>query len=101
MDVSLDKADLITLVLGLNPPMELEGKYTQFCGNQWNDDWKWNREKLNSMTEQELYTLYLVVRDSNNEKLNRWEEIRESLMNPECDEEFARMLEVKFKHTGE
>lgn len=60
MEVRLDKADLIALVCGLNPPMKLYRTHTQFCENQW----KWNCEKLNSMNEEELYELYLTVRDS-------------------------------------
>ena len=33
-------------------------KLTPFCGNQWNEYWKWNREELEKISMENLITLY-------------------------------------------
>ncbi len=30
----------------------------EFCGNQWNEDWRWKREKLMELSEYRLTEIY-------------------------------------------
>ena len=60
----MNKQILIDAIIGrgLNPYVDAI-KYeklglARFCGNQWNEDWMWIREKLESLTETELITIY-------------------------------------------
>ena len=64
MKVDLDKQDLVNLVLSTNPKSMQECDnltkvgLMEFCGNQWNEDWKWKKEILNSMIENDLWEIY-------------------------------------------
>ena len=44
---SIDQADAMTKV-GL----------AEFCGNQWNEDWQWLKDKLIELDEAELTEIY-------------------------------------------
>ena len=57
MFVNLDKTDLISLCKSLTPPFGGD-KYSVFCGNQWNEDWKWKDGVFERMSEDQLYLFY-------------------------------------------
>ncbi len=65
MHVELSKQDLINMVKGVKPKsMEECNNYTKsglmvFSGNQWNEDWDWVTVKLETMSEVDLFNLYL------------------------------------------
>ena len=58
INANLDLDDLLTLVKGLVPPYGGD-KYSEFCGDQWNEDWKWKEDAFNKMDEDELWAFYL------------------------------------------
>ena len=64
MQVELDKADLLKLVSTVKV-FESELQEFQyrgwiiFTGNQWGPDFEWNHAYLNSLTEAELWEVYL------------------------------------------
>jgi hypothetical protein len=51
----LTKHELINLICGR--PAFGKGTYTKFTGNQWNEEWDWDRDKLDKLSEAELYKL--------------------------------------------
>jgi len=60
----LDKEDLIILIQGTWPysmgeavMLERAG-LMEFCGTEWNKDWRWREDALQEMTEKELMDLY-------------------------------------------
>jgi hypothetical protein len=67
MLVELDKRDLSLLVMGTKPYYSLfehpqvkgRGKYYDQTAN-----WDWNTTKLQELSEQELYDLFILCRDS-------------------------------------
>lgn len=61
MNVDLDINDLKTLVEGLIPPYGGD-EHSEFCGNQWNEDWKWKEDAFDNMNEEELWEFYLSRR---------------------------------------
>jgi len=68
MKIDLNKEDLINLLSSVKPDSMQEcDDYTKkglmiFSGNQWNEDWSWDRSNLSKMAEHQLYTLYLKHR---------------------------------------
>ncbi len=68
MQVDLDKIDLVNLVastapyysLFTNPLVTKFGKY--FGGQE--DRWSWDKHMLKELTEQELYDLYQLCKNS-------------------------------------
>ena len=54
------KDDLINMIIGGThiPLGGISKTLTPFCGNQWNEDWKWNRDELGKLLEEELKILY-------------------------------------------
>jgi hypothetical protein len=67
MNVDLSKKDLISLVKGTCPNMdktlELQKQgLMEFTGNQWNEDWDWNRTALNKLNEKQLLELYKDIK---------------------------------------
>jgi len=58
--IALDHQDLVNLVCGRPVPYG-ENPYTKFIGNQWNEDWEWDRSKLEKLSEGELYSIYFGV----------------------------------------
>lgn len=70
MEVNLDKKALISLVSGENPYYSIfENDLVKDCG--WyseNRGWTWYSHELEKYTEEQLYELYLLCRNSwNNE----------------------------------
>jgi len=63
MKVDLEKRDLIKLCLGLTPPYG-GCDHSEFCSNQWNEDWKWKDGIFDKMTESELIEFYMDRRPS-------------------------------------
>jgi hypothetical protein len=61
MKLDLDKRDLVTLCYGLVPPYG-GCDHSQFCGNQWNEDWEWKQDVFENMIEEELFEFYLTRR---------------------------------------
>ena len=55
--VSLSKEDLVVLCKSIAPPYGGD-IYSEFCGNQWNEDWKWKDDAFNDMTENQLWAFY-------------------------------------------
>ena len=53
------KKDIINMIRGVDPPRDHE--YSIFTGNQWNEDWEWDRDKLNELTAPELYAFYTYL----------------------------------------
>jgi hypothetical protein len=59
----LAKEDLINMICGTQPTMEQCTELTsngimEFCGNQHNPDWKFDREMLDTFSEIDLFSLY-------------------------------------------
>jgi len=65
MKVDVTKEDLINLLKGTSPKSMQECiDYTdkglmKFTGSQWNENWDWVVDKLESMSEIELFNLYI------------------------------------------
>lgn len=64
MEVS--KKLLVHAIKGIGVPIDIAENMVKigiayFCGNQWNEDWMWHTEKLESMTLEELEALYECV----------------------------------------
>jgi len=56
--VKLFKADLINIICG-RPACFFRGHtYVKFTGNQWNDDWEWDRNALSKLSVEELAKIY-------------------------------------------
>lgn len=69
MNVNLDKAGLVALVYGMIPTREQmdrlqKRKLGEFIGGFANI-WNWDRFSLESLSEQELYNLYLQLKFKN------------------------------------
>jgi len=58
MKISIDKDFILDAIVGGVSPARDE-EFGVFCGNQWNENWKWNKSKLAKMSTQELYSFYL------------------------------------------
>ena len=52
------RQQLIDMVIGGVSPPYGGNDYTRFTGNQWNEDWEWNREKLEHLSTEQLKKLY-------------------------------------------
>jgi hypothetical protein len=68
--IAVSKSDLIRLLNGTFITYAVSEKYAadglvEPCGNQWNENWKWNSAKLQQMSEDELYALYTTVKNLN------------------------------------
>jgi hypothetical protein len=57
MIVELSKKDLINLCYGLTPPWGVN-EYTEYCGDQWNEEWCWKYGIFENMNENELWKFY-------------------------------------------
>ena len=55
--VELSKSDLIRLCKSLTPPFGGD-EYSVFCGNQWNENWKWKGGVFEKMDEANLWFFY-------------------------------------------
>lgn len=69
MKVELNKAEIYGLLKSLSPPYELMNKYEEsgyghYIGG-FNDEWCWSidEEKLDDMSEEELYQEYLTLKE--------------------------------------
>ncbi len=51
--VELSHYDLVNLFCGRPRPYG-DNPYTKFTGNQWNDEWEWDREKIEKLSENDL-----------------------------------------------
>lgn len=59
MNVNLNKRDLVRLCKSTEIPYGGDNDIlTEFCGNQWNEDWKWKSDAFSNMTETELLNFY-------------------------------------------
>lgn len=38
------------------------GKYTTFTGNQWNEDWEWNKKEVQKMSTAKLKRFYAALK---------------------------------------
>ncbi|MFA5154346.1 MAG: hypothetical protein WC554_17485 [Clostridia bacterium] len=62
--MKIEKQDLINMICGVEKPdidesIELEKLgLMYFSGNQWNEDWSWDRSNLSKLTEKELEVIY-------------------------------------------
>jgi hypothetical protein len=69
LSIPVGKEELIHLLKGIGPPVTLWGQDLRQStllvskGNQWNEQWEWNEEKLNRMDEIDLYAMYLDVKN--------------------------------------
>lgn len=64
----LDKKDLLRLVFGINPYYSLfehltEKDYGSYCTGK-NENWAWNKEKVEKLSEQKLWDLYDICKNS-------------------------------------
>jgi hypothetical protein len=67
MKIELDKSALITLVNGIEPYYSLfDNQIVSSCGSFSGSQgtWSWNKSNLKELSEEELYTLYLLCKDS-------------------------------------
>jgi len=68
MLVELNKQDLISLVVGKPPYYSVfENILVKKCGyyrGGQNDEWRWDGNELEKLSEKQLYNLYLVCRNS-------------------------------------
>jgi len=68
MNVELSKKDLSALVKGTSPNYDImENDIVKKCGSYTGgfcDEWNWNYGFEKTMTEEELYQLYILCRDS-------------------------------------
>ena len=55
--VELSQRDLIILCKSLIPPFGGD-EYSEFCGNQWNEDWKWKDDMFENWSEGTLWKFY-------------------------------------------
>jgi len=55
--VDLSKQDLVRLCKSLDPPFGGD-EYSEFCGNQWNENWKWKDGVFEDMDEHALWEFY-------------------------------------------
>jgi len=68
MDLSLEKEDLINLVMGTSPSYEAIGnpivdKSGHYTGG-FHDKWTWDSYKLEKFTEEELFDIYLTCKNN-------------------------------------
>ena len=67
MKIELNKDGLIDLVNGVSPNYNLfEHTLIKSCGsyNASNGIWSWDNEKLRKLTEQEIYYVYIICKES-------------------------------------
>lgn len=69
MNVELDKKEIYGLLKSLSPPYELMDRYEKrgyghYIGG-FSDEWCWSicKEKLENMSEEELYQEYLTLKE--------------------------------------
>lgn len=67
MQVELDKVDLVNLVSSIGPYYSLfhnplVSKFGEWQGGQ--DRWAWNKYMLKELSEEDLYYLYLLCKNS-------------------------------------
>lgn len=63
LKIELTKEDLVNLVSTTTPSMSECCEYTDkglmsFTGNQWNENWSWDKSKLMEMSDKKLLNLY-------------------------------------------
>lgn len=61
--MTFEKDMLVDAIAGTHMPMAVADKMTQlglarFTGNQWNEDWEWDKRALDRLDVPELSTLY-------------------------------------------
>ncbi len=61
--MNLTKDILIDAIIGgTNIPQGGYGNLTEFCGNQWNENWKWKHDELNKIDFDKLFQLYKILK---------------------------------------
>lgn len=66
MKIEVDKIDLISMVMGMEPGYDLFEvpnikKCGSYCGG-FVEKWSWDRDELRDLTEKELYEMYLILK---------------------------------------
>lgn len=65
-NMQLDKTDLVNMICGVyvyNHIHDYNLKYyIEFTGNQWSDDYRWNRLLLESEDEKQLIGIYNYIK---------------------------------------
>lgn len=56
--VRLHKVDIINLICGTPARFSKRHTCVKFTGNQWNDDWEWDRNALSKLGVDELAKMY-------------------------------------------
>ena len=68
MKVDLTKKDLISLIKGTNPHYNvMDNNLVKLCGRYiggFRDEWKWNCSFNDDLTEDQLWNLYVLCRNS-------------------------------------
>jgi len=96
MNVKLDRKGLLSLVNGTEPGYgafehPLIKKCGTYCGG-FVDEWTWDLEQLNEITDEELYEIYNICQD---ESINIQQEIEINEF-PITEEQRANMPELRF-----
>lgn len=67
MKIAVTTEDLVNMVKGVSPDYDLfENEIVKRCGN-YNGSygtWSWNEDELLKLSEEQLYGLYVLCRDS-------------------------------------
>ena len=68
MQLNLDKEDLRNMIKGCRPNYSvMENPIVKKCGHYvggFNDEWSWNYNFGNDFSEEELYNLYMICKNS-------------------------------------
>lgn len=67
MKIELDKEDILCMLCSKSVPYELidefmDKKYGRYIGG-FCDQWDWNIDKLRSLTEEDIYNIYLCLKN--------------------------------------
>lgn len=58
MTIEITRSRLIRLCKSLSPPYGGD-EYSEYCGNQWNESWKWIDGIFSTMSTKQLEDFYL------------------------------------------
>ena len=59
MTVNLTRKELITLAASVTHPPYGGDEYSEFCGNQWNENWRWLPNAFDRFTDEQLWNMYI------------------------------------------
>lgn len=73
--MQLDKTDLVNMICGAYVYKHIHDEnlkyYIEFSGNQWSEDYKWNRLLLESEDEKQLIGIYNYIKQYYGKDNNR------------------------------